>query len=36
MEEAAEWYDTTDVISEAQRVAIGRTNALRLFGLDLE
>jgi gamma-resorcylate decarboxylase len=36
MEEAAEWYDTTDVISEAQRVAIGRTNAIRLFGLDLE
>jgi gamma-resorcylate decarboxylase len=36
MEEAAEWYDATGVISEAQRIAIGRTNALRLFGLDLD
>jgi len=36
MEDAADWYDATDVVSDAQRRKIGRTNAIRLFKLDLE
>jgi 2,3-dihydroxybenzoate decarboxylase len=36
MEDAADWYDTTDVISDAQKQKIGRTNAIRLFKLDLD
>jgi 2,3-dihydroxybenzoate decarboxylase len=33
MEDAADWFDATDVISEAERQAIGRDNAIRLFRL---
>ena len=36
MDDAAAWYDSTEVISEEDRLKIGRTNAIRLFGLDLE
>ncbi len=36
MEDAASWYDATDVISPEQKQKIGRTNAIRLFGLDLD
>jgi predicted TIM-barrel fold metal-dependent hydrolase len=36
MEDAAEWYDATSVISEEQRLKFGRTNAIRLFALDLD
>ena len=36
MEDAAGWYDSTDVISDEQRQKIGRTNAIKLFNLDME
>ena len=36
MQDAANWYDATTEISEEERVKIGRTNAIELFGLDLE
>jgi gamma-resorcylate decarboxylase len=36
MEDAADWYDATKVISEDQRKKIGRTNAIRLFKLNLK
>ena len=36
MEDAADWYDATEVISDEQRHKMGRTNAIRLLGLDLE
>ena len=36
MQDAANWYDATTEISEKERVKIGRTNAIELFGLDLE
>jgi len=36
MEDAADWYDATDVISDEQRRKIGRTNAIKLFKLDLD
>jgi 2,3-dihydroxybenzoate decarboxylase len=36
MEDAADWYDATEVISDKQRHRIGRTNAIRLLGLDLD
>ena len=36
MQDAANWYDATMEISEEERVKIGRTNAIELFGLDLE
>jgi len=32
MSEAAEWFDAAE-ISEADRLKIGRTNALKLFGI---
>ena len=35
MEDAADWYDATDVITDEERVRIGRTNAIELFKLDL-
>ena len=31
---AAAWFDEAD-LSDAERLRIGRTNAIRLFGLDL-
>jgi 2,3-dihydroxybenzoate decarboxylase len=36
MQDAADWYDSTDVVSAQQRRKIGRTNAIRLFKLDLD
>ena len=36
MEDAAHWYDATGVITDEERVQIGRTNAIELFKLDLE
>ena len=36
MQDAATWYDATTEISEEERVKIGRTNAIELFGLDLK
>ena len=35
MEDAADWYDSTSVISDDERRKIGRDNAIRLFKLDL-
>jgi len=36
MEDEAEWFDSTTVIGEDKRVKIGRTNAIRLFNLDIK
>lgn len=36
MSDAADWFDATAVISDEERKKIGRTNAIRLFDLDLE
>ena len=36
MEDAANWFDATDVISDEERIKIGRENAIRLFNLDLD
>lgn len=36
MEEAAAWYDATEVITDEERLKFGRENAIRLFGLDLD
>jgi 2,3-dihydroxybenzoate decarboxylase len=36
MEDAADWFDATDVISDDQKRAIGRSNAIRLFGLGID
>ena len=36
MEDAARWYDATPAIADSDRLKIGRTNAIRLFDLDLE
>lgn len=36
MEDASDWYDATDVVSDEQRCSIGRTNAIKLLNLDLE
>jgi 2,3-dihydroxybenzoate decarboxylase len=36
MQDAADWYDATDVVSEEQRRKLGRTNAIKLFDLDLQ
>ncbi len=36
MEDAADWFDATTVVSDEQRQAIGRGNAIRLFKLDLD
>lgn len=36
MQDAADWYDATDVITDAERIKYGRTNAIKLFGLDLK
>lgn len=35
MEDAAEWFDASGVITDREREAIGRGNAIRLFNLDL-
>jgi 2,3-dihydroxybenzoate decarboxylase len=36
MEDAADWYDATGVVSEEDKLKIGRTNAIKLFDLDLD
>ncbi len=36
MEDAADWYDATSVITEEERLQIGRSNAIELFKLDLD
>lgn len=36
MEDAADWFDATDVISAEEKRTIGRDNAIRLFELDLD
>ena len=36
MEDASDWYDATDVITDEQKLKIGRTNAIKLFDLDLK
>lgn len=36
MEDAAKWYDKTTILSEEDRLKIGRTNAIKLFNLDLK
>ena len=36
MEDAADWYDATDVVTDEERVQIGRSNAIELFKLDLD
>ncbi len=35
MEDAADWFDNTDVITDEERIQIGRQNAINLFKLDL-
>lgn len=34
MQDAADWFDNTTVISDEERLRIGRSNAIELFGLD--
>lgn len=36
MEDAADWFDNTQVITDEERLQIGRTNAIKLFNLDLD
>lgn len=36
MEDAAEWFDASAVITAEQRLKFGRQNAIKLFGLDLD
>jgi 2,3-dihydroxybenzoate decarboxylase len=36
MEDAANWFDETSTLSEEERLQIGRTNAIKLFDLDLK
>ena len=36
MQDAAVWYDATDVISDEDRIKMGRTNAIKLWKLDME
>jgi predicted TIM-barrel fold metal-dependent hydrolase len=36
MEDASSWYDSSRVVSDAQRRKIGRDNAIKLFNLDLK
>ena len=36
MEDAADWYDATKVVSKEDKLKIGRTNAIELFNLDLD
>jgi len=36
MQDAADWYDETPVVSDEERVRIGRTNAIKLLNLDLD
>ena len=36
MEDAADWYDDSAVITAEESLKIGRTNAIKLFNLDLD
>ncbi len=36
MEDAADWFDDSAVMTEEERLQIGRTNAIKLFNLDLD
>ena len=36
MEDAADWFNATTVISEEEKLKFGRQNAIQLFNLDLE
>jgi 2,3-dihydroxybenzoate decarboxylase len=36
MEDAADWYDATEVISDEQRHKLGRANAIKLLNLDID
>jgi len=36
MKDAADWYDETPIVTDEERVRIGRTNAIKLFNLDLD
>jgi len=36
MQDAANWFDNTDVITDEERLQIGRKNAIELFKLDLD
>ena len=36
MEDAADWYDATPTITDEEKLQIGRTNAIKLFDLDLK
>ena len=36
MEDACDWWDATDVISEDEKLALGRTQAVKQFKLDLK
>ncbi len=36
MDDAADWYDATEELSTEDRLQIGRTNAIKLFDLDLK
>ncbi len=36
MEDAADWFDATTVITDEERMQIGRTNAIELFKLDMD
>jgi len=36
MADAVNWFDNTDVITEAERQKIGRENAIKLFNLDMK
>ena len=36
MQDAADWFDNTTVLSDEERLRVGRTNAIKLFDLDME
>ena len=36
MEDASDWFDATEVVTEEQKIQIARTNAIKLFDLDLD
>ncbi len=36
MEDAASWFDNTEVITDEERIQIGRKNAIELFDLELD
>ena len=36
MQDAADWFDNTTVITDEERLQIGRTNAIELFKLDID